>query len=75
MIALVPLIMAGYPMINIDLDQGAEYENGIERVSCWAVDVCALFMVIFIQAHKGDHAPMMKCLVNGMQKMFRNFST
>ena len=69
MIASVPLIMAGYPMINIDLDQGAEYENGIERVSCWAVDVCALFMVIFIQAHKGDHAPMMQKTLEYIQKL------
>ena len=47
MIASVPLIMAGYPMINVGLDQEAKYENGIKRVSYWAVDVCALFMVIF----------------------------
>ena len=47
MIASVPLIMAGYPMINIGLDQEAEYENGIKMVSYWAVNVCALFMVMF----------------------------
>ena len=33
MIASVPLIMAGYPMINVGLDQEAKYENGIKRVS------------------------------------------
>jgi hypothetical protein len=33
MIASVPLIMAGYPMINIDLDQRADYYEGIKRVS------------------------------------------
>lgn len=33
MIASVPLIVAGYPMINVDLDQYEEYEEGIRRVS------------------------------------------
>ena len=33
MIVSVPLIVAGYPMINIDLGQRAEYYEGIRRVS------------------------------------------
>ena len=36
LIASVPLIAAGYPMINIDLDQRAEYYEGIRKVSYWA---------------------------------------
>lgn len=35
MIASVPLILTGYPMINIDLDQRTEYYEGIRRVSNW----------------------------------------
>lgn len=33
MIASVPLIVAGYPMINIDLDGRAEYYEAIRKVS------------------------------------------
>jgi len=34
-IASIPLIVAGYPMININLDQRAEYYEDIKRVSDW----------------------------------------
>jgi len=67
MIASVPLIMAGYPMINIDLDQSVEYEEGIGRVSRWAVNIGALLRCL-VQAYEGDHAPLVKCFVDGMRK-------
>ena len=41
MIASVPLIVAGYPMINIDLDGRAEYYEAIRKVSYWAVTLGA----------------------------------
>ena len=45
MIASVPLIIAGYPMINVDLDQRAEYYEGIRRVSGWMAHGGTLFTV------------------------------
>lgn len=38
MIASVPLIIAGYPMINVDFDRRKEYYDGVRRVS--GVDTC-----------------------------------
>ena len=50
LIASIPLVRAGYPMINITLDRRAEYYEGIRRVSYQAVDVATLLLTF----HPGE---------------------
>ena len=69
MIASVPLIVEGYPMINVEPEKREEYHWGIRRVSYQKVAyVSTCVCPRFTQACEGVHAPLMKCFVDGMRK-------